>query len=140
MIYSRHHRSGLAKISPEADNLQLRAILGISAQHFHRAVAAPIVHANDFEWAAKRVENREKTLAKVGNAVFLIIDRNDDGEIGQRTVASVSSLFACHGIQRIFIAHRRADPVLSYFCIHQNVCGFIPYPLSSVNGMGVLSS
>ena len=61
-----------------ADHPQVLVLPQVAARDFQRAVRAPVLHHQHFRFVALLRKESEHLLQAAGQAVFLVVRRNDD--------------------------------------------------------------
>ena len=99
VLETRHDRHVLAEVSVEQDHPgDIRTPLELLAQDGGGAVAAAVVDEDDFVAGFQFVERRVEALEQGLQTFFLVVDRNDDGDvrIAHCLALSMISLMAAH--------------------------------------------
>ena len=78
-IEAGHHRGGLAEVSAEVDDLDVRIARGDFVEQFLRAVGRAVVDEDEFPRAADAVERLADAGVEFGNVPRFVADRDGDG-------------------------------------------------------------
>ena len=73
------HREVLAEVALEADDADAVVVPVDSLQASPRVVRRPVVHEDELERLAQRVERGNRAPVQLGHAARLVVERDDDG-------------------------------------------------------------